>query len=173
MERVWQNVPARPAIVSFLLAYPHLRSLSPSTLASTPLPIAFFFLVVPLLPRPTAHRRDNRKLKKLLSPIDTQRRRLIRSPAPREKKKTASFRGETAAARRSKLRMITIMRRDGLKSRTAERKEIVVNPRDSRLSEETCAESKTDEETHFYRPCDVTYFFFARHSLSACDFDTT
>lgn len=64
------------AIVSFLLAYPHLRSLSPSTLAAYPpsfhhLSAEFSFLAIPF-PRPTAHRRDNRKLKKLLS-IDTWR----------------------------------------------------------------------------------------------------
>lgn len=64
------------AIVSFLLAYPHLRSLSPSTLTAYPpsfhhLSAEFSFLAIPF-PRPTAHRRDNRKLKKLLS-IDTWR----------------------------------------------------------------------------------------------------
>lgn len=69
---------SRAAIVSFLLAYPHLRSLSPSTLAACPphpllrhLSAEFSFLAIPFR-RPTAHRRDNRKLKKLL-PIDTWR----------------------------------------------------------------------------------------------------
>lgn len=49
---------------------------------------AFFFLVIPLA-RPTAHRRDNRKLKKLL-PIDTWRC-LARLSHRKGKKGRASF----------------------------------------------------------------------------------
>lgn len=156
--RVWQNVPARPAIVSFLLAYPHIYALLALRLSPQLLPShrSFFSPDLPLVPTDGTSSWQP-EVEEAAVPRSITRGAVWFARPHRVKKK----RGRRT--RRSKLRTITIMRRDGLKSGTTEREEIVVDSRGSGLSDETCTEQDRQRNAFLSATRDVTYFFFARY----------